>query len=259
MEAHGYDDEWEGGEYRRRDIHMYRNIQSLRTSGPAQDRYSAHQGSSYRRRAPRRSPPERSQSLPRSYASIPSRDNPSAQRRYPFSRKQKISISTTFSESNESLDSLSSIEVSEEEDEVSSEESQDESEEESEKETRSDEKEESSDEVEEIQQHWDRLSIKARSDGSHLPGRSSNWLEVHHPKHSVSAPTSPRYWSSTHSPVSLSPLTASQSRQGSPPRGPPKPPRLFIGPDGDRDGDDSSSNGMPYLSNLVPSNITLLT
>jgi hypothetical protein len=257
MSTYEYNDEWEEREYSRRDIERSRYLKSSRNSGPAQDRYSTHQSSSYRRSAPRHSPPERSQSLPRLYASVPPRVHSSAYRRYPSSRIPKISISTTLSDSDDSLDSLSPIEVSEEEDEISSEEF----EEESEEEVLRYENEESGDEVEEMQQRWDKLSTTAPSDRSHVlssrtnHGSSSNWLNVHHPAHSVSAPTSPMYRSSTRSLISPSPIASTRSQQGSPPRGPPRPPRIIIGSDGERDSDESSSDGMPYFSSSVPSNI----
>jgi hypothetical protein len=232
-------------DYRTRRIHVDRNIPPPRSAGPAPERYSSRQSSSYRRRAPRRS-----QSLPRLYASLPPRINSSA-RRYPSTRTPRISISSTISDSDDSLDSLDSF-VFEEEDEPSSEEP----EEESEEEELSDGKEEIGDETGEIQRRWDRLSVTAPSNNSHiLPPRSnhgsnSNWLNVHHPMHSVSAPTSPTYESLTRSPISPSPTTLSQSRLGSPPRGPPRPPRIMIGSDGERDSDESSSDGMPYFSRV---------
>lgn len=220
MEFH---EEWEERHAVRRERRTDRSPRVYFRSRMEQDRESVHESVRYRR-----SPLRRSRSVPGYAPAVHVHLDSNTYRSRPSREKTRKYPSLAISDSDDSFDALSSLEVSEEEDDPSSSEPEEESEEEDE----SDEKEESSDEVEEERVTLRRLAIPAashHSDDGAAPAnleRISNWLSVHHPAHSVSAPSSPTYrrMSPTRSATSPGPVSMSRSVQDSPPRSPPRSP-----------------------------------
>jgi hypothetical protein len=219
------DHEWDERRDFRREYEVNRSIRPRRSVSRARDQYITPQ-----RSASPRSPPARSHSLPRYgferdsyFSNVPHKLDSSTYRRHHSGGKARVSVSPAARYSDDSFDSLDSLEVSEEEDDL-----------------------------EETIESWDEFSITTGSERLNNVatrinyGGSSNWLKVNHPIHSVSVPSSPthRLRSPMRSPHSPTPLPLRRSIRGSPPRSPPRPPRIIIGSDGEDDRYNSSSDGM---------------